>query len=55
MSVPSSELGAQGFEGAMPIYPKRSGRPSGNRCSLCKRLRLECEMLEPALIKLRRD
>jgi hypothetical protein len=45
MSAPSSELGTQGFEGAMPIYPKRSGRPSGNRCRLRQRLGSECEML----------
>jgi hypothetical protein len=39
------EVRLQGLKGSMPVYPKRSGRPSGNRCGLHKRLRLECEML----------
>jgi hypothetical protein len=43
--VISSELGAQALKSAMPIEPERSDRPSGNRCSLSKRLRLQREAL----------
>ena len=45
ISVLSTELGAQGLEGAMPIDPKRSGGPSSRRCSLRERLALERKML----------
>src|SRR5579863_181836 len=43
--VLSTKLGAQGLEGAVPIDPKRSGRPSGSCSSLRKRLAENCKML----------
>src|ERR1700761_3036731 len=40
-----SKFGTQGLEGAMPIDPKRSSRPSSRRCSLRERLALKRKML----------